>query len=52
MLSTLLPIVSTEEEEAIPLTQAIVRVRVVSSRDAEADLSKEVGEIPDCRDSS
>ena len=42
-----------EEEEATvsPLTQTIVRARVISSREAEVVLSKEVGEIPDCHDS-
>ena len=53
MLSRLLPIISMEEEEATvsPLTQAIVRARVISSIEAEVVLSKEVGEIPDCHDS-
>ena len=53
MLSRLLPIVSMEEEEATvsPLTQPIVRARVISSREAEVVLSKEVKEIPDCHDS-
>ena len=42
-----------EEEKATvsPATQAIVRARVVSSREAEMVLSKEVGEIPDRHDS-
>ena len=53
MLSRLLQIVSMEEEEATvsPLTQAIVRARVISSREAEVVLSKEVGEIPVRHDS-
>ena len=34
-----------------PLTHAIMRARVVSSREAEVVLSKEVGEIPNRHDS-
>ena len=53
MLSRLLPIVCMEEVEVTvsPLIQAIVRATVISSREAEVVLSKEVGEIPDRHDS-
>ena len=47
----MLTIVSMEEQATVsPLTQAIVRAKVISSREAEVVLSKEVGEIPDRHD--